>query len=65
MRLAALALVLFGAMVLGSWGAASTARDGGPVGRTGFLSPLVGGITLVSGLLLLVGTGRRTDTGGA
>jgi hypothetical protein len=63
MRLAALVLVLFGAVVLGSWAFAPAAGGGGPAGRTGLLSPLAGGIVLVSGLLLLIGASRRTDTG--
>lgn len=60
MRAAALALVLFGAVVLGSWGIDSAARDS-PTRRTGLTSPLAGGITLVVGLLILVGAGRRAD----
>lgn len=63
MRLAAAVLVLFGGLVVGSWVVSSLAHDGtpDPAGRTGLLSPVAGGITLVSGLLLLVGAGRRSD----
>jgi len=65
MRLAGLALVLFGGLVVGSWGVASLTRDGGPdpAAWTGLLSPVAGGIALVCGLLLLVSAGRRADTG--
>jgi hypothetical protein len=61
MRVAALVLVLFGGLVVGSWGFATLGGTPEAAGRTGFLSPVAGGIALVSGLLMLVGTGHRTD----
>jgi hypothetical protein len=60
MRLVALAMVVFGALVLGWYGVAVVSHDGNPDpdGRTGLLSPLAGGITLVCGLLVLVAASR-------
>lgn len=65
MRLAALVLVVFGGLVVGSWGLSALGHDGtpDPEGRTGVMSPLAGGITLVIGLLMLVSAGRRADAG--
>jgi hypothetical protein len=57
MRLAALAMIVFGALVLGWYGVASVTHDGNP-DPAGLSSPLAGGITLVCGLLMLVAESR-------
>jgi len=53
MRAAGLTLVCLGALALG------LPRFGGRENQTGPVSPLAGGIALVSGLLLLTVGGRR------
>jgi len=58
MRAAGLTLVCLGALVLGAH------RFGGDRdNKTGPVSPLTGGIALVSGLLLLTAGGRRRVEG--
>jgi len=57
MRAVGLILVCLGAIVLGSHG------FGGREGKAGPVSPLTGGIALVSGLLLLTAGGRRRVEG--
>jgi len=65
MRLVALVFVVFGGLVIGSWGLSALGHGGtpDPAGRTGLMSPVAGGITLVIGLLMLVSAGRRADAG--
>lgn len=55
-RAAGLALVLLGAVALGVY--AFRYLDGGPAGGA-WGSPVVAGIAVVGGLLVLAGTGRR------
>ena len=73
MRIIGLVLVILGALGLG-WGGLSAAGDGGPLPETPahaasaqhakreslHVSPVFGGIALVSGLILIV-TGTRRD----
>lgn len=68
MRLVGLVLVVVGVLVLGAqwFGGMGRAEAGGepaaagPADREGgWASPVVGGIAVVGGLLLLVGDGRR------
>jgi len=70
MRLIGIVLVLLGALALGVEGFGSLfqgrAAAAGPTveraeanGKSGWVSPVVGGIALVGGLLLLASDGRR------
>ena len=58
MRIIGFILVLLGALVLGYEGFFHTA---GERERTVWVPPVVGGIALVSGLLLLAAVGRRLE----
>jgi len=69
MRLIGIVLVLLGALALGVDGVGSLFQGraaAGPTveraetnGKSGWVSPVVGGIALVGGLLLLASDGRR------
>ena len=66
MRLLGLVLVAIGALVLGVngfgavlGGRAEAGGDGSRAGAVSINAPVVGGIAVVSGLLLLAGGGRR------
>jgi hypothetical protein len=65
MRLLGIVLVVVGALALGVHGFGSVGRGPGPGGaarpadETGWMSPVVAGIAVVGGLLLLVSDGRR------
>ena len=59
MRIVGFILVVLGALALGYEGFARAARE---KERTVWIPPVVGGIALVSGLLLLAAVGRRGET---
>jgi hypothetical protein len=63
MRLIGIVLALIGAVALGYQGFAfKYGQQGGTAEPWWHLSPVIGGIALVSGLLLLASNGRREET---